>query len=105
MGTLYREPMERLAFCFDKSEDIQMRDIYICNTFTPKIKGKSQCINVILHWLWNVNEIYAHLSVRISRYCTLKCAYIKLTHSTNPSKGFDIGSEITATYIEALWQY
>ena len=69
MGTLYREPMERLAFCFDKSEDIQMRHIYICNTFTPKIKGKSQCINVILHWLWNVNEI----CVRISRYCT--CVY------------------------------
>ena len=40
--------------------------IYICNTSTPKIKGKSQCINVILHWLWNANEIYAHLRVRIS---------------------------------------
>ena len=62
MGTLYREPMERLAFCFDKSEDIQMRHIYICNTFTPKIKGKSQCINVILHWLWNVNEICVRIS-------------------------------------------
>ena len=98
MGTLYREPMERLAFCFDKSEDIQMRHIYICNTFTPKIKGKSQCINVILHWLWNVNEICV-------LYQDIARAYIKLTHSTNPSKGFDIGSEITATYIEALWQY
>ena len=41
--------------------------IIICNTFTPQIKGKSQCINVILHWLWNVNEIYALISVRISR--------------------------------------
>ena len=40
--------------------------IYICNTFAPQIKGNCQCINVILHWLWNVNEIYAHLSVRIS---------------------------------------
>ena len=30
-----------------------------CNTFTPQIKGKCHCINVMLHWLWNVNEIYA----------------------------------------------
>ena len=41
--------------------------IYICNTFTPQIKGKCHCINVILHWLWNVNEIYALISVRTSR--------------------------------------
>ena len=39
-------------------------NLYICNTFTPQIKGKSQCINLILHWLWNFNEIYAHLSVQ-----------------------------------------
>ena len=38
-----------------------------CNTFTPQIKGKCHCINVILHWLRNVNEIYALISVRISR--------------------------------------
>ena len=25
-------------------------------TLTPQIKGKSQCINLALHWLWNVNE-------------------------------------------------
>ena len=49
---------------------------------------------------------YTHtLSVRISRYCTLKCAYIKLKHSTNPSKGFDVGSETTAVYIQAQWRY
>ena len=40
--------------------------ICICNTFTPQIKGKSQCINVILHWLWNVNKIYTLILVRIS---------------------------------------
>ena len=78
---------------------------YTCNTFRPKIKGKGQCINVVLHWLWNVNEIYAHLNVRISRYCTLTCVYIKLKYSTNPSKGFDAGSETTTTYIQAQWQY
>ena len=59
--------------------------IYICDTFTHKIKGKSQCINVILHWLWNVNKIYAHNQIK------------------NTSKGFDAGSETTAAYIEALW--
>ena len=40
---------------------------YVCNTFTPQIKGKCHFINVILHWLWNVNDIYALISVRISR--------------------------------------
>ena len=45
-----------------------------CNTLTPQIKGKCHCTNVILHWLWNVNKIYALISVRIS-----------LRHSTNPS--------------------
>ena len=32
-------------------------DENICNTFTTQIKGKCHCINVILHWLRNVNEI------------------------------------------------
>ena len=35
--------------------------IYVCNTFTPQIKVKFQCIYLILHWVWNVNEIYALL--------------------------------------------
>ena len=39
--------------------------ISTCNTFTPQIKGKCHCINVILHWLWNVNEIYTLISVRM----------------------------------------
>ena len=39
--------------------------MYICNTFTPQIKVKFQCIHLILHWLYNVNEIYALLSVHI----------------------------------------
>ena len=48
---------------------IYMVYIYICKykTFTPQIKGKCHCINAILHWLWNVNEIYALILVRISR--------------------------------------
>ena len=39
--------------------------VHICNTFTPQIKGKCHCINVILHWLRNVNEIYALILVRL----------------------------------------
>jgi len=31
--------------------------IYICTTFTPKIKGKSQCKDSILHWFCNINKI------------------------------------------------
>ena len=38
------------------------------NTLTPQIKGKSQCINLTLHWLWNVNEIKC--GVRYILYCT-----------------------------------
>ena len=32
----------------------------------------------------------------------LMCAYIKLKHSTNLSKGFDAGNETTTAYVEAL---
>ena len=48
---------------------------YIINTFLHlRSKGNtSVCvyiyIHIILHWLWNVNEIYTHLRVRISQYC------------------------------------
>ena len=38
----------------------------ICNMFIPQIKEKCHCINVILHWLWNVNKIYALISVCLS---------------------------------------
>ena len=44
----------------------------VCSTFTPQIKEKYHCINVILHWLWNVNRIYALISVHISHYIPLK---------------------------------
>ena len=37
-----------------------------CNTFTPEIKGKCHCRNVLLHWLWNVNMIHALITVCIS---------------------------------------
>ena len=39
----------------------------MCNTFIPQIKGKCYYKNVILHWLWNVNKIYALISVHISQ--------------------------------------
>ena len=42
------------------------KHIHTCNTFTPQIKEKCQCIYLILHWLWNVNEICALILVRIS---------------------------------------
>ena len=51
--------------------------MYICNTFTPQIKGKCYCIKMILHWLWNVNEIYTLISVCI--------IIIALRNSTNHS--------------------
>ena len=66
--------------------------VNVITTFTPKIKGKSQCINLILHRLQNVNEIFAHY----------KCAYIKLKHSTSPPRGFDA---LLLIIIEALWRY
>ena len=52
------------AFPFDLSMQSGTYN-YICNTFTPQIKGKCHCINVILHWLWNVNEICTTLCGRI----------------------------------------
>ena len=33
-------------------------------TFTPQLKGYSKCIYHILHWFWNVNEMYAQLTVQ-----------------------------------------
>ena len=30
-----------------------------CTTFTPQIKGYSQCMYRILHWFWNFYKIYA----------------------------------------------
>ena len=42
------------------------------NTFTRQIKGKYHCINEILHWLWNVDNIWTDIS-----------AYILLRHSMN----------------------
>ena len=38
----------------------------ICNAYTPQIKGKCHCINVVLHWLWNVNKVYTLISVHTS---------------------------------------
>ena len=29
--------------------------LYLCTSFTPQIKGYSQCIYHILHWFWNAN--------------------------------------------------
>ena len=46
------------------------------STPTPQIKRQCHCINVILHWLRNVNEI---------RICTDISAYTSLSHSINPS--------------------
>ena len=33
-------------------------------TFTPQIKGYSQCVYQILQWLWNVNKEYKHSIVQ-----------------------------------------
>ena len=68
-----------LAFPFDPN---MLSGTYIiCNTFTPQIKGKYCCKNVILHWLWNILLISVH-------------AYISLRHSTNPLH-----------YLMARWNY
>ena len=47
------------------SHDMDMKPelILLCATFTPQIKGYSQCIYHILHCFWNFKEIYAHLIV------------------------------------------
>ena len=52
------------------------------NTLIPQIKGKSQCINLISHWLWNVNEF--------------KCATCFVSHVSafqKLSQCFDAGNE------------
>ena len=35
----------------------------------------------------------------------MRYTHTNLKHSTNPSKGFDVGSETTTAYIQAQWQY
>ena len=66
----------------------ELLNIHVTLSHT-QIKGKWHCINVISHWLWNVNEVYTLLSVYIINLsveiCTDISAYISLRHSINPS--------------------
>ena len=53
----------------------------LCTTCTPQIKGYSQCIYHILHWFWNVNEMYALLTVQYNcQQCNIKkyCTFIRV---------------------------
>jgi len=37
-------------------------------------KGKASIYTYcILHWFWNVNETYAHLTVQYTVYCKVEC--------------------------------
>ena len=59
-----------------------LSDKFINTTLTPQITGKSQCINFISHWLWNVRyKIYRTLSLISASQKLLQC--------------FDAGNETT----------
>ena len=84
-----------------------------CTTFTPQIKGHSQCIYHQLHWFWNVNEIYALLPMHISHYTWdfIIAEVIKLNqcsmnnssriHTSLPSQGIrNIGKKVNPSDVQ-----
>ena len=66
--------------------------IMLCNTFIPQIKGKCQYIKVILHWLWNVNDICTDISAYI--YFSPFCSPVKEKGKQGRMKGLTMAQWI-----------